>query len=178
MKYLKYVGVILVSIILTLIIFSFLLTSKYKIERSINIDSSPAKIFDYISNIKKWQEWTIWTNKQDTTIKFTFRGPESGVGATQFWKSGKTGNGKITIMRSSPNEYIEYILEMDEGNFVSNGKILLEPIKDRTKVTWSDSGDIGANPIAKIFTYFFMDRFMGIDFEKGLKNLKMKIEKK
>ncbi len=178
MKIIKYAAFILASLVITLIVFSFLVPSTYKVERSLKIYAYPDKIFDYISNIKKWQEWTIWTSKEDSTLILTYKGPDSGVGATQFWKSDKSGNGKITIMRSSPNESIEYMLNMGGGKFVSKGKISLKPTTNGTQVTWSDSGDVGANPIAKIFAYFFMDKFMGPDFEKGLKNLKYIIEKK
>jgi hypothetical protein len=43
-------------------------------------------------------------------------------------------------------------------------------------VTWSNSGDVGANPL-KHYLAAGMDRMVGPDFEAGLANLKALAEK-
>ena len=44
-----------------------------------------------------------------------------------------------------------------------------------TRVTWTNEGDMGANPVNRYFG-LFMDRLVGPDFEGGLKNLKALVE--
>ena len=55
------------------------------------------------------------------------------------------------------------------------GAIMLEAGGENTKVTWSNEGDLGANPINRYFG-LMMDRMMGPDFEEGLNNLKRAVE--
>jgi hypothetical protein len=57
------------------------------------------------------------------------------------------------------------------------GAITLEPAGESIRVTWSNEGDLGANPINRYFG-LMMDRMMGPDFEEGLNNLKRTIEAK
>ena len=53
----------------------------------------------------------------------------------------------------------------------SSGEIKLEPAGQGTRVTWTNQGDVGSNPINRYFAQV-MDRLVGSDFEAGLKNLK------
>ena len=52
----------------------------------------------------------------------------------------------------------------------------LEPSGQGTRVTWTNQGDVGTNPINRYFAQA-MDRLVGPDFETGLKNLKALAER-
>ena len=45
-----------------------------------------------------------------------------------------------------------------------------------TRVTWTNEGDMGANPVNRYFG-LMMDSMVGPDFEAGLKNLKALAER-
>ena len=57
----------------------------------------------------------------------------------------------------------------------SSGQLRLETAGAGTRVTWTNEGDMGANPVNRYFG-LFMDRLVGPDFEGGLKNLKVLVE--
>jgi hypothetical protein len=57
----------------------------------------------------------------------------------------------------------------------SSGQLRLEPAGAGTRVTWTNEGDMGTNPVNRYFG-LFMDRLVGPDFEGGLKNLKTIVE--
>ncbi len=52
----------------------------------------------------------------------------------------------------------------------------LTPDGSGTRVTWTNEGDMGANPVNRYFG-LMMDRMVGPDFEAGLKNLKALAER-
>ena len=52
----------------------------------------------------------------------------------------------------------------------------LEPAGSATKVTWSNFGDLGGNPLVRYFG-LVMDKMVGADFEAGLAGLKALAEK-
>ena len=60
---------------------------------------------------------------------------------------------------------------------MSTGALTLEPASDGVKVTWTNEGNLGANPINRYFG-FMMDKMMGPDFQTELNNLKQELETK
>ena len=106
----------------------------------------------------------------------TFTGPESGVGATYTWDGKSSGDGSLTITKSDATRGVAYDLAMKHGAFRSKGEIALTFSPEGTRVVWSDEGDLGRNPMHRIFGVF-LDRVIGPDFEKGLTNLKTQLER-
>lgn len=174
MKVIKTIAIIFAALVITIFLYSFFLPSEYNIKRKINIISEKKIVFQYINNLRLWQEWSTWTNKQDSTIKFSYKGQKLGTGSVQFWSSKRMGTGYIKIIKSIDCYSVEYILNMDEN--ISKGKFLIKQSQLGTEIKWEIKGNVGWNPIAKIFSYFYMDAFMGPDLERALKNLKMLIE--
>jgi effector-binding domain-containing protein len=86
------------------------------------------------------------------------------------WNGEEMGNGAMTSTEYQPGKLLAYDLSFDEGKFMSKGKITIEA-GDSCKVTWTDEGDLGYNPISR-YMGLLMDRMMGPDFEKGLAKLK------
>lgn len=176
MKVIRTIALIFAALVISVFLYSFFLPSEYKIQRKIIITTDKQIVFPYINNLHFWQEWSTWTSKQDSTIKFKYKGSEFGSGSIQYWDSKRMGKGYIKITKSIDLSYIEYFLKMDEGDYISTGKFKLQENQFGTEVNWEIKGDAGWNPIAKIFSYFYMDSFMGQDLERALKNLKALIE--
>ena len=87
------------------------------------------------------------------------------------WKSESEGSGEMEFTAAVPNEGITYVLVFRGMGMRSSGQMRLEPVGPGTRVTWTNEGDMGANPVNRYFG-LFMDRLVGPDFEGGLKNLK------
>jgi hypothetical protein len=177
MKPFKKILLIILSIPVLLLLVSLLLPSKYRVERTTVINAKPDAIFARINTPKQWPEWTAWTVAKYPDMKMTFSGPESGVGATYAWEGKSSGHGTLRLTRSEPDKLVGYDLEFEHGKYLSKGDFVLEPVGESVKVTWSNEGNLGWNPVSRYFG-LLMDKMMGPDFEEGLRNLQKKAEAK
>ena len=174
----KVVRIILLSLAVLfglLFVIGFFLPSSYHVERSTRIKAPPEKIYALISDPRQWTKWTVW-NERDPAMKITYSGPPSGQGAKWAWESKSEGEGSMEFTRAEPNKAIGYTLEFHEFGMKSSGALELAPAGGATRVTWTNRGDVGGNPLKHYFAAM-MDRMVGPDFEKGLSNLKALAEK-
>lgn len=160
------------------IIGGYLIPAKWTVSRSMLIKAPVENIHAYVSNLKKWQEWTPWTTEKDSSLKYNYEGPESGVGAKSLWTSDKMGSGSITIKESDPAKGINYDLFIDMGSMQSNlfGEIAYRPEAEGIEVTWTDRGDSEKN-LMKRWMSLFMDSMLGKELTSGLEKLKALVEK-
>jgi hypothetical protein len=98
------------------------------------------------------------------------------MGAKWSWVSKTEGTGTMEFTRVEPDRVVEYGLNFPEYNMRSAGALRLEPSGNATRVTWTNKGDVGGNPL-KHYLAVMMDRMVGPDFEGGLANLKALAEK-
>jgi len=177
MKVLKKVILALLLIPIVLVVVSLFLPSTYHVERRVAMNARPTVVFPHINNLKQWPEWTAWTVAKYPDMKMSFAGPEAGVGASYSWEGKSSGRGTLKITGSEPGKSIGYNLDFENGKYVSNGAITLEPAGESVTITWSNEGNLGWNPVSRFFG-LFMDKMMGPDFEEGLRNLQKKVEAK
>ncbi len=175
MKTLKKVLLLVLLIPILLVLVSLFLPAQYRVERSIPINASPEAIFTNINTLKTWPEWTAWTVKRYPDMKIRFAGPESGPGATYEWEGKTSGNRRLKLTGAEPNRRVDFELNFEQGKYVSRGSIVLAQVEDSVTATWSNEGDLGRNPVSRYFG-LFMDKLMGPDLEKGLQNLKQRVE--
>ncbi|MGB0932002.1 MAG: SRPBCC family protein [Chitinophagales bacterium] len=169
---------IVVSIVFSLFLASgFLLPDHYEVKRDIAIKSNSEGIYPYLSDLKKWQDWTAWSKKEDPSLEIHYEGSETGQGAKQIWNGKKMGDGELTLTESNPGDGVYYVMKMSEGNVQMKGSIVFRPIDPtNTKVVWTVSGELGNNPIFRYFG-FLMENMLANDLETGLKSLKGMVEK-
>jgi uncharacterized protein YndB with AHSA1/START domain len=153
----------------------FLIPSTFSVQRSIDINAAPRKVYDLIVEPRKWKEWSVWT-RRDPDMRIQYSGPPFGMGAKWSWVSKTEGSGAMEFTRVEPDHAVEYSLLLPEFNMRSTGALRLEPAGNATHVTWTAAGDTGANPL-KHYLALMMDRWVGPDFEGGLANLKTVAEK-
>ena len=139
------------------------------------INAPPKKIYDLVVEPRQWAKWSVW-NQRDPDMKITYKGPPFGMGSKWEWVSKTEGSGSMEFTRVEPDRAVEYSLFFPAYNMRSTGAITLEPAGAGTKVTWSNAGDVGGNPLKHYLT-LTMDRMVGPDFEAGLANLKALCEK-
>lgn len=171
MKVIKWI-VILVAAFVGI---GFLLPADYKVSRSIDINATPDKIYPHLVAPKAWPKWTVW-NARDPNMKVTYSGADSGVGAKWAWESKSEGNGSMEFSKAEPNKMIEYKLFFPDFGSTSTGTLTLTPSGNTTKVTWTNEGSMGGNPLMRYFG-LMMDSMVGKDFAGGLANLKALAEK-
>jgi len=176
MKALKKIAIVILIIPIMLLLVSFLLPSRYEVTRTVSMKAPADAVFAEISTLKTWTNWTAWTKAKYPDMEVSFAGPDSGTGATYSWDGKSTGQGTLVITKSEPGKRIDYDLSFQQGKFKSTGTITIAPAGEAVNVTWSNTGELGSNPINRYFG-LMMDRMMGPDFAEGLRNLKEKVEK-
>lgn len=177
MKPFKKIILVVLLIPILLVIGSLFLPAHYRVERDVSIQAPPEVVFGYIGSLPQWTNWTAWTTTRYPDMKVSFAGPPTGAGATYSWDGKTSGQGTLKITRSDPPHSLAYELAFDHGKFISTGGFQLESSGDAVNVSWFNEGDLGWNPVSRVFG-LFMDKMMGPDFEEGLLNLQRLCEKK
>jgi len=157
------------------LVITFFIPGAYSVNRSVEIAAPRAEIYEQIASLQKWDNWSAWNKAKDTSLTYTYEGPDSGVGALSKWTS-SNGNGTLEITEADPKTGITYIMQMDNWNPNQAGFDLeAGETNGNTKVTWNFSGDMGKNPMKKIMKFFFVP-MLKADFDTGLEQLKAKLE--
>ena len=177
MKLLKKILIALAVLLIALVVVSQFLPGQFHAERSVVIAAKPDAIHPWINNLRKWPEWSPWTAAKDSSIVYSYEGPEEGVGAVSKWDSKKWGAGVMKIVDSDPAKAVKFDLAFNKGKYVSTGTFTFQPATGGTKVTWAMDGNVSRNPLDR-FLGLLMDKMVGPDFEEGLANLKIKAESK
>jgi len=175
MKIFRNVIIIFIVIITILWGLSFLLSSKYTVERSIIIAAPVDSVFSYVSDLKKWKYWSPWLSvESDTSINYSFS--TSGNKTRMKWKSLKSGDGEVSIITTVPNQRITYSLKVEGFETHQRGEFLFGNFNGSTRVKWIDKGDLGPSPMSKYYIVV-IENMIGSDFDRGLHNLKRAVEK-
>lgn len=167
---LKWLFYLIAAVAIIIVGGSFLLPSQAVVTRSTEIAAPPDKVFAIVGDLRRFNEFSPWADL-DPNIKYTFEGPESGVGQKMNWTSDNAdvGSGSQTITEYEPPNFVESAL-----HFGMRGKSAatwdLVPSTTGTKATWGFRADLDGIP-AKWFGLMF-DRWIGADYEKGLFKLK------
>jgi Polyketide cyclase / dehydrase and lipid transport len=113
---------------------------------------------------------------QDPDMKLNFIGDGMSVGSVMEFAGNKSGSGKIELLKLNPNQGADYKLTMIKPFFAENlVEYRLTPEGTGTRFQWIMSGDGGF--IGKVIaTLIDCDKMIGKDFEKGIANLKQKVE--
>jgi hypothetical protein len=174
MTILKRVIIGLVTFIVLILLIGFLLPRQVHVQRSIVIDAPQAALFDALNGFKRFNEFSPWA-ALDPNTRYTYEGPESGVGARMIWVSGdpEVGSGTNEIVESRSPDLIR--TRLDFGGQLAEATFTFEPADGATRVTWGFDGDLGNNPVMR-FVGLMFDRWIGGDYEKGLARLKEVME--
>ena len=170
MKFLIRGIVTLLTLVVALLAIGFALPSQFKVQRSIEIGAPAAKVYPLIAAPAAWSKWSVW-NQRDPKMTLEYAGPESGAGARWRWQSESEGNGEMEFTEAEVDRRIAYRLSFPDMGMQSTGLLTIEPAASGVRLTWTNEGDMGGNPVNRWFG-LFMDRLVGPDFETGLANLK------
>jgi hypothetical protein len=165
-------------IVVILIVVVALQPSDFHVERSARMAAPPQTPFAQVNDFHNWEAWNPFS-KADPSIKMTYSGPASGVGAKYAWQGNKdVGEGNMTITESRPGELVRIDLVFEKPFAAHNtAEFRFAPISsNETAVTWSMFGHNGFMGKA-IGLVMNMDAMIGGQFEKGLADMKAIVER-
>jgi Polyketide cyclase / dehydrase and lipid transport len=168
---------VVVVVLLGLVGFIASRPATFEIKRSLVINAPPDVVYAQVASFKSWAAWSPW-DAMDPSMKRSYTGAESGVGAQYAWEGNdKVGTGEMKITDAKPGEHLgldlHFITPFEANNRTDFD---FEKTGEGTTVTWLMSGK--NNFGAKAATLFMdMDKMVGRDFEKGLAAMKTAAEK-
>ncbi|MEB8329420.1 SRPBCC family protein [Flavobacteriaceae bacterium KMM 6897] len=168
---------IILGIVILIVILSILGPKHYDVSRSIEINRPKAEVFEYLKYLKNQQKWSSW-DKKEPDMEKSFTGTDGEVGAISYWKGKKVGEGEQEITNIVEGERMEGELRfMKPFKSTSDCYLIAEEISPKgTKVIWGFKGE-NAFPMTIMALFMNMDKMVGKDFEEGLQDLKVLLEK-
>ena len=171
---------IIAALVLVFSINGLLQPKHFRVSRSITIKGTPETIFPLIEDLKNWDAWSPWAEKDPGMIK-EFSDPSHGIGASYMWHGNKqVGKGKMTITATVAHESVSIDLDIDTPVEAHNKvrfslQAQTNNQNNNTTATWQMSGP--QNFVMRAMNFFFdMDKMVGKDFETGLRSLKALVE--
>ena len=162
----------LAILVVVLIVVIILQPSDFRITRTAAIAAPPPVVFAQVNDLHKYQAWSPFA-KADPAMKITYEDPHAGEGAVLAWAgNNKTGEGRMTLTESRPNELVRSNLQFIKPFQATNvAEFTFKPEGNQTVVTWSMTGK--NNFMFKAVGLFMnSDKMVGGMFEEGLANLK------
>lgn len=176
MKILKIIGLAILAIIVIAVIYASMQPKEGQIDRKIVIERSPEVIYPVISTMKSFNEWSPWFTI-DPETKYTYEGPESGVGAKMSWTSDHpdVGAGSQWIIEAKENESVTLQLDFGfAGGYYAD--MYLKPVENGTEVTWTYRYD-NLDLMGAFFSSLMdAEGMVGDSYAKGLQQLKNYVE--
>ncbi len=161
--------------VLVLVVLGAFMPRTWSVERSRILHVPPDLVQPTLVDLHTWGAWTPWSKSNDDSVQFTFDGPPTGVGARMTWEGQILGFGSLTLTQADPGAGVEYDLQFRGVDQPTHGSIALAPDPGGTRVIWKDGGELGWNPIQRLFTPVFEAK-LSHDFDDGLERLARIVE--
>lgn len=170
----KRIAIALVALVGLLVLVGLALPRRWRVEQSITIDAPPERIHPFLNDLRRWQEWAVWTRAMDPQVRNTYGGAQDGVGATWAWLGPTMGRGRMEIVASDAREglTIDEAIEADEVN--ARTTFTFSPVGGATRVTWVDEGTLP--PVMGGYFRGMIERMLAEHFGQGLQRLKQLVE--
>jgi len=171
MRILKYLGIVLGTIIGLILIVAIFVPTEFKYEKSIVINAPIDSIWVNVSSLSALDQWSPW-NDHDPNMKKKLTGLDGAVGATQSWESDIVGSGSQTIVTVNKPNLFETDIKFYKPQ-KSHGKTYVHLTAQRSgiKTTWGMTGSM-PYPLNILIVFMNMEKTMGKDWDNGLSKLK------
>lgn len=178
MGIIKKILIVLILIIAIVLIAAYVMPKNYAIEREITINKPVDTVFNYVRSLKNQNEFSVWANT-DPKMKVTYTGTDGEVGSKSAWESDvkEVGVGEQEITNITTGKRIDFALRFKKPmEDTAVGFMSTETVSgNQTKVKWGINGVI-PYPMNIMLPMMKMDQMIGNDLQKGLENLKDKLE--
>ncbi len=176
MAFLKKIFIFLIVLAVIVGVGGFLLPRELVVERVISINAAPEKIFPYVNDLRKMQEWQPWAKIDPEGTTYKYEGAAQGIGQKVVWSSEnkEVGKGSQEIVGSVEHSSVKTALDFNEHG-KAEAVFKLQPSASGTKVTWGFKSDMGDNPLGR-WMGLMIGPMVGSQYEAGLDNMKTLVE--
>jgi hypothetical protein len=170
------VYLILFAIVASFVGISRFFSPAYLVQESIVVNKPLDATFAYMSNLKKWEDWSLWNKSLDSTLTFFYNQKYDTLGGRQYFAGEQIGLGYIETVTFTPGQSFSYRLYAREGDITANGAFNFREVgAGQTEISWLDSGNVGNNPI-KRYMIPVVTKSTHETFRQGLEKIKAAIE--
>lgn len=168
------VGLVLLAALGMFLVYAATRPAEFEHGRSQVIDASPEAIFPHINNLSDFDRWNPFAENPEK-MNLHYGDKTEGPGAQSLWDGGGSA-GRLTITDTTFPTRIAMRLEMQKPIGCDNHIVFaLTPEAGGTRVSWTMGGRNGfAGKVMS--TIFDGDKMCGQAFEKGLADLKTRVE--
>ncbi len=165
--------IIIVVIVLAAIFYLSSIKGEYEVKKSLTINAPAEQLFDYLIDLKRWQEWSPWL-MHEPNCKLEYSEKPTEPDGHYSWDGKYIGAGKLTHMSLNRPNHIEEKIEFTRP-FKSTGdvKFELSPKGEQTEVSW-----IMQSKMPFLFRFMIANivNMVGKDYELGLALLAGKMD--
>lgn len=159
----------LLVLVALLAVIGLLLPGQRQVVRSVEVKATPAEVWPWIAEPRKWASWSPWLAK-DPQTRMQYEGPISGEGAGWTWSSQSQGRGHMRFVKAQAPQQLGFEMVFEDTGMKATGDFTLTAVGERTQVQWRMDANLGLNPLARWFG-LGLDALVGPDFEAGLASL-------
>ena len=147
----------------------------FLISRSIEIATPPERITPLLRGLHAWRTWSPWEGI-DPHLERTYSGADAGVGAIYAWQGNrKAGAGRMEILEDVDTHVAVDLLFSAPMKAHNRVDFTLVPHGTTTRVEWTMTGP--QNAVMRVMSKVWsMEKMIGPDLEKGLRQLKQRAE--
>ena len=151
------------------------MAKEFRVSRATTVAAPPERILPLLTDFHEWQKWSPWEGL-DPGLERTYAGAASGVGAIYGWRgNSKAGEGRMEIVEVAPDHVgvdLVFAAPMKAHNRVD---FRLTPDQSGTRVEWVMTGP--QNVVMRVMSKLYsMEKMIGPDLEKGLRQLRQAAE--
>lgn len=174
-KFLKIIGIGIITIIAIVLITALFAPKTLHLEREITINAPKEKVWGNVNSLHALHTWSPWV-EPDPNIKITYEGQDGTVGAVYKWiGNDDVGQGEQTITKiDAPNSIGSHVHFIKPFEGQADAFINLSEAGSATKVTWGFNSKY-SYPM-NIVLLMNMDKMIGDTYSKGLNKLKTMCE--
>lgn len=142
---------------------------KINLEKSIIINAPIDKVFNEVNNFDNWPSWSPWlVVEKEAAVNVE---PD---GKSYSWEGNRIGSGNMSIEKEVANQSIYCdLLFLKPWKSKAKTHFIFETTKEGTKVIWVMNSSL---PFFMFFMKKMMISLIGMDYERGLRMLKDKVE--
>lgn len=145
----------------------------FNVERSIVIDAPSEKVFDTVVDYGTWTGWSPWLCI-DNSAEVTVTDDPRSVSSIYHWAGEVVGEGEMEhVELDRPHSIKDELRFIKPYRSTSKVRFVIESAPGGTEISWQMFGSL---PWFLIWMRSSMETFIGMDFERGLKMLREKIE--
>ncbi|MGC8865152.1 MAG: SRPBCC family protein [Bacteroidales bacterium] len=169
MRALKIFLIVLASIVIAGLFVAVLLPSRVILRSELWIKAPAATLFTQVNNLRYWEQWSPF-ERNDTTLRIRYTGPEAGSGAAMYWVNARSDSGMQVITQSVPFSFIQFKLDFYRKTSVKE-TFSFNQESDSTLVSWKIIMDNLSFPMGR-WMGLLMPSMMSELMKEGLMNLK------